>query len=332
MRDHRNMGAGRPEGENLEDPRGWLLIASADRQYAGNEGYDDDPSRYYSWDDQVPNHEAIQVGDRLEIWNKKWLLGVSVVHAIQHGRGLKTLRRCPRCDHSTIKGRTTKSPRFRCQRCQAEFEEPAEETIDVTTYRAVHEASWVELYGLLDGPALRALCVSPGSQHAMRAVFWDKLIMAMDEVQPGTSRRISNMAPHWRGAPAIPGGHTTTIVRVRRGQGIFRRRLVEEQGSNCAFAGPTPEDALEAAHLYSYAAEERHEVGGGLLLRRDLHRPFDLGEIAVNPTTMKLDVNAEVRRYALYGSLHGASLPRTTLDHMSGSRRDWLARHWTQHR
>jgi len=312
--------------------RAWLLIAAANRSYAGNEGYDDDPSCYYSWDDQVPNHAAIRVGDAIAIWDKHWLLGVSVIHDIRVGEGFKTVRRCPACGSSTIKERRSKLPQFRCQRCRSEFDHGEEEELRIQTYRATHEPSWVDLNGLLDGPALRASCISPKSQHAMRALDWGHLMEKLDAVQPGTSRLLEPLVGPARRGPHIAGGHARVMVRIRIGQGPFRRQLLAEQGENCAFTGPTPGDALEAAHLYSYAQEARHETSGGLLLRRDLHRLFDLGAIAVRPGTQTLDVRESLRGYPLYGSLHGAPLPRAAQDRLTDARRLWLARHWALHR
>jgi putative restriction endonuclease len=41
--------------------------------------------------------------------------------------------------------------------------------------------------------------------------------------------------------------------------------------------------ALEAAHIKPYAAGGQHLVSNGLLLRRDLHRLYDLGYVTVTP-------------------------------------------------
>ncbi|MFH8991606.1 HNH endonuclease [Streptomyces sp. NPDC017940] len=79
-----------------------------------------------------------------------------------------------------------------------------------------------------------------------------------------------------------PTGRREARMRRRVGQEAFRARLFREQGEVCAFAGPTSADALEAAHLYSYAESGEHHEYGGLLLRSDIHRLFDLGHIAVD--------------------------------------------------
>lgn len=61
-------------------PGSWLMLAvGEDRQHGGNDGYDDSPFTHYSWDDTVPNHGAVRPGDRLAIWNKRTLLGISTV-------------------------------------------------------------------------------------------------------------------------------------------------------------------------------------------------------------------------------------------------------------
>ena len=58
----------------------WLMIAAGDdRQHGGNEGYEDKPDEYYSWDDTVANHARPTAGDQIVLWNKKLLLGASVI-------------------------------------------------------------------------------------------------------------------------------------------------------------------------------------------------------------------------------------------------------------
>ena len=94
------------------------------RQYAGNDGYADEPDPFYSWDSTVPRHADLQVGDRVVVWDKKELIGFLVIQAIESEPGTKVLRRCPDCAKSRIKLRRTISPAFKCQECSAEFDEP----------------------------------------------------------------------------------------------------------------------------------------------------------------------------------------------------------------
>lgn len=126
----------------------------------------------------------------------------------------------------------------------------------------------------------------------------------------------------------LRGGHVTRTVRARVGQQAFRAALLARQGAVCAFGGPTPPEALEAAHLVSYADTGEHHADRGLLLRRDLHRLFDSGLIVWNPTSQALDVDPGLREYPLYADLHGEPL-RCSL---TTEQRRWLTDHHAQHR
>jgi len=128
-------------------------------------------------------------------------------------------------------------------------------------------------------------------------------------------------------AQVISGGHTVRQVSVRIGQPAFRAELVRKYGSICAFSGPAPAEALEACHLYSYAEIGRHDIEGGLLLRRDLHRLFDQGLLAVTPDGT-IDVADSLKEYDLYSRLHAQQLKVST----TPRQREWLALHWAEWR
>ncbi|MCO4698525.1 hypothetical protein LRR80_04605 [Streptomyces sp. RO-S4] len=303
----------------------WLVLALGDRrEHAGNDGYDDNPAEHYSWDSTVPNHARLAEGDVIALWDRKELIGVSVIEAIETDTREKTLYFCPHCDKAAIKRRQQKAPQYRCYDCGTSFDVPGRTTKQVTTYRSRHGEAWMEARGLLSGAELRALCDSPRSQHSMRPARWEKLRNALAAV----TGNVGELDALEETRLAIPGGHRETVVRVRIGQGAFRKRLLADQGELCAFTGPAPATALEAAHLYSYAQSGEHHEHGGLLLRRDIHRLFDLGEIAVNPTTGTLDISAEMLAYPLYASLQGkpVSVP------LQREHRTWLGRHWRLHR
>lgn len=304
----------------------WLVLAVADddRTHGGNDGYDDEPSRHYSWDSTVPNHAAISVGDVIALWDKKSLLGVSVIEGIDVGSAVKDTYSCPVCERASFKARRTKTPTYLCWDCKAEFDTPITQTKQVTTYRSQHGINWVDMAGLLTGAELRSLCDSPKSQQSLRPFAWDKMRAAILATGQPTSVDIADAAQQ----PAIPGGHKTTMVRARVGQATFRRRLLNEHGQVCAFTGPAPAAVLEAAHLYSYAADGQHHPSGGLLLRRDLHRLFDLGLITVHPTNATLDVSTQLVGYPHYAQLHGQPVQAV----LNKDHRTWLATHWDLHR
>lgn len=155
-------------------PRAWLLMALApvDRSYGGNDGYEDDISRFYSWNSRVPNSRAISVGDRVVLWDKLGLLGFSTVEKITTGTGTVDRRLCPGCGSADIKYRKTKSPDWRCFDCYAEFDTADTEVAEVITYRADYGSEWVDAPGVMTAAEVRRLALSPKSQHAMREADW----------------------------------------------------------------------------------------------------------------------------------------------------------------
>ncbi|MGW0589053.1 HNH endonuclease [Streptosporangium sp. NPDC002607] len=80
--------------------------------------------------------------------------------------------------------------------------------------------------------------------------------------------------------------------------------------------------------MYSYADHAAHHSHGGMLMRRDIHRLFDLGQLAVHPDTKTIDVASSITRFGEYGRLHGAPL----LVALSSGHVRWLREHWKTHR
>ncbi|MGW1099149.1 HNH endonuclease [Streptomyces sp. NPDC002455] len=301
----------------------WLVLAVGDnRKHGGNGGYDDLPSEHYSWDSSVPHHGEIAEGDVIAVWDKVSLLGTSVIEDIQTGQAVKEVFRCPSCGKSDFQPRKTKSPKYVCLKCAAAFDVPVSATKPVTTYRSRHGAAWVDMPGVLSGAELRALCDKPRTQHSLRSMRWERLSEAITATGATTTVAIADQAQR-----AIAGGHRRTTVRARIGQTPFRRQLLESFGENCAFTGPAPAAVLEAAHLYSYAATGEHHGHGGLLLRRDIHRLFDLGLLTVEPETATAHVSERLHGYGTYTQLHGQPLQaRLRREH-----REWLTAHWNTH-
>ena len=302
----------------------WLVLAVGDdRQHGGNEGYDDDPAVHYSWDSTVPNHEAVAGGDAIVIWDKRCLVGASVIERIDRWQDTKVLHRCPECGLAGIKARKTLTPRFKCYKCKATFDVPISRTEPVTAFRSEHDVGWVDLAGLLSGPELRTLCVHPASQLSIRPLRWNDFAAAVSRTSAGPV-----LTPLRSRAGRLGGGHKNVSVRVRLGQAEFRRRMLEELGAICAFTGPAPLSTLEACHLYSYADVGEHHDHGGLILRRDIHRLFDLGQLAVDPTTKTIDVAPSLKAFPAHAALAGKPL----VSPVTPSRTRWLADHWQEHR
>lgn len=313
-----------PHGGPAGGAVAWLLLAVGDnRAFGSNDGYDDEPAEHYKWDDTVPNHAGIAVGDAVVLWDKKTSIGASIVESIETARRTKPVYSCPACDKAHIKARRTKTPRYKCFNCQAVFDKPITKIKDVTEYTSIHSTGWVDLSGLLSGVQLRALCESPKSQLSLRPLKWEQFKDAVTEA--GSPELLTVVESSWR---TIAGGHRTSSVRVRLGQAAFRRQLLAKNGAVCAFTGKTPAAALEAAHLYSYAKAGEHHEDGGFLLRRDLHTLFDLGHIAVHPDTLTINITTSLADYPVYRELSGRLLSVK----VSKNQRGWLRRHWNEHR
>ncbi len=312
------------EATSAEGPKSWLLLSvGEDRQHGGNDGYNDDAALTYRWDSTVPHHGDIARGDAIVLWDKKTSIGASVIESIESGSELKTLKKCPHCGKAGIKARKGKTPTYKCYKCGGVFDKPQTQTKQVTTYQSLHHIAWVDLAGVFSGPQLRNLCKDPKSQQSMRPLRWDAFLDAISAAgqSPTMGALESSVA-------RIAGGHMERTVRVRVGQPQFRRALISKYGAICAFTGEGPLAALEAGHLYSYAKSGEHHTDGGLLLRRDIHRLFDLGFLAIDPKTLTIDVHAELHAFSVYKELHGLQLKVA----LTMKQQKWLAVHWGSHR
>jgi len=69
-------------------------------------------------------------------------------------------------------------------------------------------------------------------------------------------------------------------VQPRLGQGIFRIAVTSAYRA-CAVSGEHSLPALEAAHVRPYADGGAHALPNGLLLRADIHRLYDAGNVTV---------------------------------------------------
>lgn len=166
------------------------------------------------------------------------------------------------------------------------------------------------------------MCLSPESQLSMRPLDWGRFLGALQ------ARGVDSLPRLTARSHTGPSGHRSATVRVRVGQAAFRSHLLSTLGATCALTGPAPAGALEGAHLYSYAVSGVHHEHGGLLLRRDIHRLFDEGLLAVEPRTLTIDVAERLRAYPQYASLHGTHLAVE----VRAGHREWLQRHWNTYR
>jgi len=301
---------------------GWLCVSAEKSEiaYAGNDGYDEDLGVYYSWDSTVNNASRLAEGDLIAIWNKKQLLGFSIIDRIESSKATKRFFTCPRCKKSALKARKTKSPIYRCQQCGDTFDERVETIGKVDVFRAFYESGWVQVESFISAAQCRSLTKSLKDQNSLRQIDllkFEKLVGSLPVAATNRYRRRKT---------ELSGGHHLRTVRTRKGQGPFRERLIEIYGLNCAFTGKNNRAALDAAHLYQYSKHGVHHESGGLLLRRDIHGLFDADLISVNPENLLIEVHADIKGIAAYRDLDGRKLQVK----ISAKTKTWLKAHWDQ--
>lgn len=77
------------------------------------------------------------------------------------------------------------------------------------------------------------------------------------------------------------------VIKVRVGQGKFRKRLIEKYHGTCVITGLANPNVLVASHIKPWVAcensHERLSVNNGILLSATYDKLFDIGLITFNP-------------------------------------------------
>lgn len=75
-------------------------------RYKGNNGYDDNPTKSYTYDNLVANHKRVSEGDLVVIYNRKEIIGAARIESILKKDILKEINKCPELDCNADKLRT----------------------------------------------------------------------------------------------------------------------------------------------------------------------------------------------------------------------------------
>lgn len=283
----------------------WCVIAAGDRRrYGGHLGYADIPDSQYVWDSSVPHHRDLNIGDHIVLWDKEWLIGASVIDAIDTSLQDKPIHRCPVCYKISLRAPRKRNPNYTCIDCKLDIPKPDVSYKQVVQYKAHFEARWIPLAGLLSGSEIRLLCEKPQNQHAIRILKWKEFVDTIERKQLATGIHLLCREP----TGLMPAGYRETVVRSRIGQGGFRAGLLALHGENCAFTGRSSGPALDAAHLYSYAQHQEHDLRAGMMLRKDVHALFDRGLIFVDPIHLRIRVHPQLLHVESYSRLDGCEL------------------------
>jgi len=322
----------------------------ANQQYAGNQGYDDDVRRAYSYDNTVPNSTQLSRGDLVFVRDGEHLLGLARVISISSSPGKKTRYRCPTCKTTDLKTRAKKLPRFRCSEGH-EFDRPFEDVVDVTKYRASYESTFNDAPEMVPVRLLKNAALRRNDQLAIEEIGVDRLLDQLRKAFPQTFVLVSAeaTAEPLRGEDALENDNrdetpedsnegagyihsgedtrdvVTKQIRARRGQKKFRDALLKRYGPTCQVSGCELLDVLEAAHISPMRGLTDNHPDNGLLLRSDLHTLFDLLLMSIDPDSLKVRLAPSAQAIAPYTELDGKTIRVGT---KARPAREPMERHW----
>ena len=111
---------------------------------------------------------------------------------------------------------------------------------------------------------------------------------------------------------------------ARPEQAAFRGGVMELFGSKCAITECTAHEALEAAHVIPVSDGGGYAPDNGILLRRDIHRLFDLNLVAIDPECLEVNIAKQIANDYGYYAKSPVNLPD------GGPRAGDFGRRWEQ--
>ncbi|MFI2334146.1 HNH endonuclease [Nocardia rhamnosiphila] len=303
-----------------------------DRDWHSNDGYPDIPGVQYVYTNTVGNCRRVAVGDTVVVHDRALVHGVSVVDdiTIEHDVPVQ-IKRCPECGKASV-GRLKRSPtKFRCDRGGHKFDDPVLSDETRTVYTAHIANHWQAIDGALSTERLMTARSNNDRQSSIRPLdmaLLDQLLDRAAVVRPTLpSGKPTNKQA--KASKPIAGGHRMVTARARYGQDKFRDAVLQRDGLVCAITGRCHPAALEAAHLRKFADHGEHLPEEGLPLRADVHKLFDAGLIAIDPTTMEVAVSPQLDAYPAYSGLRGTQVKVTEIstaaltDHFNAAISSW---------
>ena len=116
----------------------WLFLEKSDetRISKGIAGYKDRTGEVYHYDSLVPNNKNVGQNDIVIIRKENDILGVGSIDVINSSMGVKIHKRCPECNSTDIRERSTRTPKWKCGGCAKEFTAPKQTSQVVTNFEA----------------------------------------------------------------------------------------------------------------------------------------------------------------------------------------------------
>lgn len=264
-------------------------IEKDDLKYWGNDGYNDDSSVFYHYNNSVPNHKNVKEGDIVIIRNRENILGISIIEKLESHSTTKAVFKCPHegCNAKKIRPRETVKPKWRCNNGH-EFDERKIVLEPATEFKASYGSFFKKLK---DVSLLQLKSESPryNIQLSIQEVNiqWAKGLLGTQasSIIPLTAGEADDDSPE-----LLEGDQRKIVdrqIKQRRGQKKFRDMLLNSNPV-CAVTGCELVDILEAAHIDAYRNDSHNDISNGLLLRSDIHTLFDLNLFAIHPETNKI--------------------------------------------
>jgi putative restriction endonuclease len=296
-------------------PRAWsFLTIEGTKQYGGNVGYADDPTRVYRYDSDVANHRQVQMGDVAIIRSRNQVLGIAKLESVSTAEGTKERLRCPTCGATNIKERARMKPKWVCK-ARHTFDVPDGETVSVLKYEAHYRETFRQTAPALTTTLLNAAVIRPTDQmsikevdlarieeHLMSDAHCRTLVLDFAAQLTANIAQISQQPEEQPDSIISARQRVLREISLRRGQAGFRKRLLHRYGSACQISRSTYAELVEAAHIDPYASTGDHSAHNGLLLRSDLHTLFDLSLLAIEPVNLMVSLHPSLlaTEYAVY--------------------------------
>lgn len=273
-------------------------------RYFGNNGYQDDPTSFYQYDNSVPNHKQVKKGDIAIIIDREKVLGISVIENLSSRPYIKTLNRCPyeNCTPEKLLPRKYKKPKWRCSNGH-EFEQPEVEKLQAFEFKAEYKQSYMPINSI----SMKELISHTPRYNVQISIQeidfeWARsLFSGIIQLDPTEADIDVN--------PLDVDDQREAVLRQikqRRGQKAFRDTLISQAGK-CAVSGCEIVDILEAAHITAYKNDTHNHLSNGLLLRCDIHTLYDLDLFAIDPDSLLVYFSPKIKdkEYVRY---HGKRL------------------------
>lgn len=202
----------------------WLLLEKSDetRISKGIDGYRDATGESYHYDSLVPNHRNVATGDFAVLRKEHEIIGVGTIGHIAETADVKIHRRCPKCDSTDIRERTSKQPKWKCGRCAGEFFEPKETRVEVRSFVAAIK----EFTRLNAPPSVKAVkrCAESGDGSSSQ--------LSMLRLDPGKTQTL------FEGIDPSPSSRGSATGTIGQGFGLSQaeRRAVELRAMQVARA------------------------------------------------------------------------------------------------